>query len=335
MSQSESNSCNEPGYIKDLNVDAPPPYCGEMELDCNNQPIKESHKSVAGRDFSWLEDEDLSKLGNGANAQCDPMQSGHIINDQLGGNVTSDRNYVYRYSKAIRGCDEGALDLFRDIIVIDEQGKAHNVPIIWATQEAAVAAILQDNVRKDASLVVDRIRLPMLAIHSSSINWNPKRYVYHRAIDYLRDYKNDNRPGFVTKEKYERDTVFGVARGVPVDIGFTLWAWTLHREDMNQIVEQIMTKFSPIAYIRVRGVSLEVIMKLDSVANNIPTERGDKDLSVYKFEWAMTAETYIPQPLVRKKAVLKTKIEIGDSLVDGNISEIITKIEESVKELHD
>lgn len=331
----QNNNCNEPGYIKDLNVDPAPPYCRETELDCDGQPIKESQKEVTGRDFSWLENQTLQKMGNGFSAQCDPMQTGHIINDQVGGSVAPQRDVIYRYQKAFRGCDEAALDLFRDVIVIDEQGKAHNVPVIWATQEAAVAAILQDNVRKDPGMVVDRIKLPMLAIHSSSVSVNPKRYIYHKAVDYLRDFRQDFRPGFTTKERYEKDTVFGVARGIPVDIGYTLWAWSLHREDMNQIVEQIITKFSPIAYIRVRGVSLEVIMKLDSVANNIETDPGDKAVNVYKFQFAMTAESYIPQPLVRKKAALATRIEIGDSLDDKNISETITKIEDSVKESHD
>ncbi len=334
MTQPNLNPCDQPGYIKDLNFDLPSPYCNEMELDSNNRPIKDSLKDVTGRDFSWLEDSTQQKTGNGSSANCDPMQAGHIINDQAGAGASPNRNILYRYSKSLRGSDEAMQDMFRDLIVIDEQGKAHNIPIIWATQEAAVAQIVQENYRNDDSAIVDRIRLPMLAIHSSELSVANERYVYHKAIDYIRDFRRSSKPSFTTNEgRHERDTVFGVAKGIPVDIGYTLYVWTMHREDMNQIVEQILTKFSPIAYIRVRGVSWEVGVKLNSVANNIEVEPGDKNNSIYKYQFTMTAETYVPQPIIRKKAVLTTKIDVVDSLDNEDITSVITKLEEAVKDL--
>jgi hypothetical protein len=227
------------------------------------------------------------------------------------------------------------MDIFRDIVVIDEDGKAHNIPIIWGTQEKAVAAVLQSNVRKDESLVVDRIRLPMLAIHSSDYAFNQDRYVYHKAVDYLRTYKTGWKPGFTKKEKFDRDTIFGVAKGIPLDISYTMYAWTLYEEDMNQIVEQFITKFSPIAYIRVRGVPWEIGVKLDSIANNVDIEPGDQAVRVFKYQFGMTAETYVAQPLVRKKAVLKTRTEIVDSIKDDEISEVLLKLEDAVKELEE
>lgn len=322
MTQPDLNPCNEPGGIKDLNIDPVPPYC-------RDEPT-ESLKDVSGRDFSWLEEATMKKTGNGQNALCDPVQTGHIINEQGGPGVGPDRSTVYRYSKALRGCDEAVMDMFRDLVVIDEQGKAHNVPIIWGTQEKAVAAIIQENVRKDNSLVVDRVKLPMLAIHSSGESFDQSRYVYHKAVDYLRD--DLGRPGFAIREKrHDRDTVFGVARGIPINKEYTLYAWSLYREDMNQIVEQVILKFSPIAYIRVRGVSWEIGVKLDQIANNIEVDPGDQAINVYKYQFSMTAETYVPQPIIRRKAVLKTSTEFVDNVDD--ISEVIARLEEAVKEL--
>jgi hypothetical protein len=258
---------------------------------------------------------------------CDPQQTGHIINDD------KDRNVVYRYARSIRGTDEAVRDLFKDIVVLDEAGKAHNVPIIWATQEKAVAYILQENVRKDESLVVDRIRLPMLAIHSSGYNFAQDRYIYHKAIDYLRD-RNDNwRPGFTVAERYERDTVFGVSRGIPLDIQYSLVAWTLYEEDMNQILTQVVTKFSPMAYIRVRGISWEIGVKLDSIANNVDLEPGDKKIRVFKYQFGFTAESFVAQPIVRKKAVLKTRVEVTNSPNEEDITEVLARLEQAVKEL--
>jgi hypothetical protein len=223
------------------------------------------------------------------------------------------------------------MDLFKDLIVIDEDGKAHKVPIIWGTQEKAVAAIIQDNVRKDNSLVVDRIRLPILAINSLDYQFNQSRYVYHQAVDYLRGL--DGKPSFTTNEKYERDTIFGVAKGIPIDISYSLYAWTLYIEDMNQILEQIILKFSPVAYIKVRGVTWEVQVKLDSISNNIETEPGDQAIRVVKFQFNLTAESYIPQPIVKKKAVLTQRIDITDGLREEEITEIVSRIEETVKEV--
>lgn len=300
--------CNDKGLPENLQSDPPPEMCVE-----------------GPRDDGWLEDASNKKIGLGESQLCDPMQTGQIVNDVEHPN----RNTIYRYSKAIRGCDEAVMDLFRNLVVIDEDGKAHAVPIIWASQEKAVAAILQDNVRKDNSLVVDRVRLPMLAIYSNSYQFNQDRYVYHRAIDYMR--KEDGTPGFTTQEKYERDTVFGVARGIPVDIGYTLYLWTLYIEDMNQLMEQIITKFSPVAYIKVRGVQWETAVKLDSIANNLDVEPGDQNIRVVKFEFGLTAQTFIPQPIVRKKSVLKTKVDFLNGTDEQQVREVLGRLEEMIE----
>ncbi len=303
------------------NIDPAPDYCPDPNSPHPNQRNPGSEKD------SWLEETLSKRIGLGSSGNCDPMQSGSIINDL----DNPQRNVIYRYSKALRGCDEAVMDLFRNLVVIDEDGEAHPVPIIWATQERAVAAVVQENFRKDETNVVDRIRLPMLAISSTEFAFNQQRYTYHKALNYMNNC--EGKPGFTIKEKFERDTIFGVARGIPVDISYTLYAWTLYVEDMNQILEQIMLKFSPIAYIRVRGVSWEVGVKLESVANNLNTEPGDKQLRVIKFQFNIKAETYIPQPIVRKKAVLKTRVEFVDGMTEQDITQVISKLEEAVKEL--
>lgn len=335
MTESNLVPCPEPGMIPSINEEAPP-YCREGKTEgssgtIDHEPYLDSKRDVTSRDLSWLEDATQNKLGNGAPADCDPILRGHIINEQ--GMATPDRNVVYRYAKSIRGADEAMREMFKDIIVIDEAGKVFNVPIIWATQEKAVAWILQENTRKDESLVVDRIRLPYLAIHASGYNFAQNRYIYHKAIDYLRDYKDNWRPGFTVSERYQRDTVFGVSRGIPLDIEYTLFAWTLYEEDMNQILTQVLTKFSPIAYIRVRGISWEIGVKLNSIANNVDIEPGDKKQRVFKYQFGMTAESFVAQPIVRKKAVLKTRIEVTDSPKDEDITEVLARLESAVKEL--
>ena len=174
----------------------------------------------------------------------------------------------------------------------------------------------------------------LLAISSTDFQYDTNRYTYHQALDYMRGLRPDNKPGFTIPEKgLERSTVFGRARGIPVNVTYTLIAWTLYIEDMNQILEQILLKFSPIAYIRVRGVAWECVAKLDSIANNLDTEPGDQAIRVVKFQFNITAETYIPQPLVRKKAVLKTNVEFVDGMTEDEITTVMARLEEAVKEL--
>lgn len=322
--QQSLNPCNEKSPITGIpNEDPTPKLCP----DCDDEP---NLNDVANAENSWLEDASNKKIGLGHQANCDPMQTGQIVNDIS--NPT--KNVVYRYPNALNGNNEAVTDLFRNIIVEDDDGKAHPVPIIWGTQERAVAAIIQDNVRKDESLVVDRIKLPFMAINATGLDYDRSRYTYHRALDFLTHLRPDGKPGFTNQEKnHPRDTVFGLARGVPVNISYTLYVWTLYLQDMEQIIQQILLKFSPDAYISVRGVNWEVPVKLDSISNNIDVEPGDQHLRVIKYEFNLTAETYIPQPIVRHKAVLSTKVDFFDKVNTDEITDVLYRLEETVKEL--
>lgn len=297
------------------------------ETNRDKEKFQSSCPGPDGLGLGWLEKAARSKVGIGKEAQCDPMQTGQIVDDMN----NPERNVIYRYSKSLRGCDEAMVDLFGNIVVIDEDGKAHKVPIIWGTQERAVAWILQDNTRKDGSLVVDRIRLPMLAIYSSGMDFDQTRYTYHKALDYMRRLDPQRRPGLYAKEKYERDTVFGVARGIPINKTYTLTAWTMYMEDIDQILEQIVLKFSPVAYIRVRGINWETIVTLDSIANNVDYEPGDQNQRIIKFEFNFTARAYIPQPMVRNKSILNTKVDFYNSVEEEKITEVLGRLEDSVE----
>ena len=317
--QKNINECNPKNSIEDINKDIAPDYCD------NDDPLNQ--RSVNDDSLNFLKDQSMKKTGFGARVDCDPMQRGYIVNDV----ENQDKSVIYRYSKSIRGTDEAILDMFRNLVVIDEDGKAWPIPVVPGPPEKAIAAIVQDNVRKDETLVVDRIKLPILSVNQTSIDYDLERYTYHKAQYYFP--RKDGKPGFTTNEKYQRDTIFGVARGIPINIGYTITAWTLYREDMNQILEQIIPKFSQLAYIRVTGVPWEVVVNLDSIANNIENEPGNQNISVTKYEFNLTAKTYIPQPIERKKAVLKMKIDFVDGMSEEEITGVIARIEESVKEL--
>lgn len=285
--------CQERDNVNSVNIDPVPKQCGD-----DNWP---SQKRVAKNPaIDWKEVPHVPNTKLGQTGNCDPIQTGQIINDL----DTPNREVVYRYARGIRANDEAMLDTFRNIKVIDEQGQEHTVPIIWASQEKAVDMILQDNVRKDNSLVVDRIRLPIMAIWNNGMTPDMTRFTYQRAYSLLPCPGEDGTPGcpgFTQQEKYKRDTFFGVTRGWPVNINYTLYIWTLYEEDMNQILEQCFLKFSSVAYLQVKGVYWEVIVTLDSTANNMDLEPGDAKIRVLKYQLNMTAKSYIPQPIYRFK----------------------------------
>lgn len=318
--QRSLNDCNTKGIPADVNNDQAPGYCGRDGENPDNR------RAINDDSLDFLKDS-MRKTGLGARVDCDPMQRGLIINDL----ENPDREHLYRYSKSIRGTDEAMLDMFKNVVMVDEDGKAWPIPVVLGPPEKAVAVIVQDNVRKDETLVVDRIKLPILALTQTQIDYDLSRYTYHKAINLFRQ---NGKPGLTLREnRHEKDTVLGLARGIPINIGYTLTAWTMYREDMNLILEQILTKFSHAAYIRVTGVPWEVIVKLDSMANNIDSEPGNEAIRIIKHEFNMTVQTYIPQPIERKKAVLKMKIDFVDGMTEEEITEVMARIEESVKEL--
>jgi hypothetical protein len=71
---------------------------------------------------------------------------------------------------------------------------------------------------------------------------------------------------------------------------------------------------------------------LDSVANNIEFEPGDKQQRVIKFQFNMTTQTYIPQPIARKKAVLKMRTSIYNEVDEQDITEVLGRLEHAIED---
>ncbi len=347
MPQKNLNDCAEPSDEQRRNLDPHPVPCDTDKENfeaCDGIESKFHNETIQ----QVLDSDSIFKDGQlGQPIFCDPMQTGQIVDDPKTGELPPDKSVIYKYSRGLRAADMATQGLFERVNVIDDQGQVMRVPIIWGSQEKAVEVILSKNVRKDITGVVDRIVLPMMSIYTSSYDFARERYIYHKAIDYKRLHGQtsvDNKgnpvgsragpPGLTHKERHSRDTVLGLARGIPIDLGYTLTIWTRFWEDMNQILEQITLKFSPVAYIRIQGVTnWETTVEIDGIANNLDMEPGDKNIRIFKFQVSLTTKTFIPQPIVRRKAVLKTKIDILDGISDDDIGCVLSKIENAVGEL--
>lgn len=311
------NACNIPGLPNDNNIDPVPKEC----LDDKWPSQKRVNQNPPS---DWRAKKTWNKLGLGQHGNCDPIQTGQIVNDT----DTPEYGVAYQYPTALRGTDEAMTDLFRNMTILDENGNQHPVPIIWGTQERAVAFALQDNVRKDNSLVVDRIRLPMMAIYRNGLDFDRTRYTYHKAQSYLNWLDPQGGPGFTQQEKYPKDTWFGVTRGIPLNMKYTLYLWTMFEDDMNYLQTQVLLRFSPVAYLRVAGVWWEIIVTMDGQGDNLDLEPGDSKLRIFKAQFNMTAQSYLPQPITRYKA--------GDDPAFYPMSQMdLESLKETMKELED
>lgn len=322
MADKSLNECNDKPFDSPPIQDQPSPFC------CPDDVLGQPYGSLKDVPFDGSEQSPPRKLKLGNEANCDPMQQSGWASER----TNHSRETINRYSQAIRGADQAMKALFDDISVTDDNGAEHKVPIEICGPEEAVAFILQENVRKDPSFVIDRLKLPILSIYNNDMNPDPTRFFYHKAVNYYRGRRADQKPGWTISENgVERGTVFGKAWGLPINLGYQLNAWTTYKEDMLQIIEQVWLKFSPVAYIRIQGVDYETIVKLDSVLNNQDIEPGDKNKRVIKYQFNMTVETYIPQPIVRKKAVTDIKIDVLETNQD-EIIDVLKKIEISANE---
>lgn len=322
--------CAAPNQTNSTNIDPVPKECSDDGWPSQKQVLRNpaADWQLGGPDgIPPTSQSGKRKLGLGQSGLCDPLQTGSILNDLDAPN----RQVVYRYSRALRGANEAMWDLFRNIKVIDEDGRAHVVPITWASQEKAVGAILQSNVRKDNSAVVDRIRLPVMSIYASGHALDMKRFTYQQAQSFLPWLDPCGEFGFTKQEKFPRDTVFAVTRGLPVDISYTLYVWTMYQEDMDQILEQVFLKFSPVAYIRIRGVWWEVIVTFDGSTNNLEIEPGDDKLRVLKYQITMTAKSYIPQPITRYP--MPQPLSFAGNMTDREIQNTIDALNKSIDDI--
>ncbi|RKY76265.1 hypothetical protein DRQ00_09095, partial [candidate division KSB1 bacterium] len=328
MAQKSLNECGEPRQEHPKQPKDPyANYCPPENAQFRACEGVENMYNAPNAEFQGLDDDiTFKREGLGEPNYCDPMLTGQIVDDKNAPDLPPDKSVIYRYNQGFRSIDEAVKRLMMNIVVIADDGQVFPVPVIWGSQEAAVQFILQSNIRKDNTGVVDRIVLPMISVYTSDYGFPRERFIHHMALDYKRGVRLTDRqgqpvgsvggsPSWVHREKWDRDTVLGIARGIPVDLGYTVTIWTMFWEDMNQILEQIATKFNPLAYIRVQGVTnWESTVRIDSVGNNLDLEPGDTNKRVFKFQVSMTAESYLPQPIVRRKAVLKTKVEFVDDI---------------------
>jgi len=182
-----------------------------------------------------------------------------------------------RYDVALNGCDQAVLQMFSDVVV-EWEGKALTIPAIYGTQEDAVAYVLQEGEGADGK--VARVHLPLVAVWSSRCCENPGRHRTH--LD-------------AAGQGYSRDD--GTLPTVAVDVHYSIWAWTMHGSDIEQISAQIMKKLEGGALVQEAGVPWRTAVKLCTVANNLASNgKPTGSPPIYKYQFDLIAETFLCLP---------------------------------------
>lgn len=223
---------------------------------------------------------------------------------------TSERDYVKRYSKFFRASHSAVLKTFSDVQILAPNDELISVPIRFGAPERAVAALVSEASSPDGK--IRRVTLPAMALSLLGVEFDQTRFTFHEA--WMPKW------GGVIDEKRKGDVSLDATRGLPVILSYSLLVWTKYLEDLFQIVEQIILKFSPVSYLHVEGCSFESILKIDSQTTNIEAEVGDDRPRVVKYEFSLSLETHVPQPMRRRKLIhdVRTQMGLGDPTDPGS-----------------
>lgn len=210
-------------------------------------------------------------------------------------------NYLKRYENFFTKLDRSMVLAFGDLQIVDQGGVPMRVPTVFGTMEKIVYAVFGESAAQDPNQY-SRVRLPICAmIPNGSISLDVERYIYHEAKWW--SYKGT--------ERRPDDVVFGMSTGIPISRGYQLTLMTRYVEDMNQLLEISLQRFSQTFEIRIGQSPRPTQVIFDGCDTNFADDRDPERVHLYTATISMTAQSWLPQPIIRRKAIHTVKIDIG------------------------
>jgi hypothetical protein len=210
-------------------------------------------------------------------------------------------NYLKRYENFFTKLDRAMVLAFGDLQILDQGGTPMRVPTVFGTMEKIVYAVFGESSAQDPNQY-SRIRLPICAmIPTGSISLDVERYIYHEAKWW--SYKGT--------ERRPDDVVFGMSTGIPISRGYQLTLMTRYVEDMNQLLEITLQRFSQTFEIKIGQSPRPTQVLFDGCDTNFAEDRDAERVHLYTATISMTAQSWLPQPIIRRKAVHSVKIDVG------------------------
>jgi hypothetical protein len=168
------------------------------------------------------------------------------------------------------------VNLFSDLVCIDDENKIQKVKCIYANPERAVAKIKQDN----------SVILPLISVSQTKSSIDSSRSRYKTLL--INEVSYDP-----IKNKAVR--ILSIAP-VPVDITYNINIWCKYKSDLDQITEQIRLKFNPDADLVIPGHnSIKAYLGEDN-SDEAGLEAADKDDRELKSSLSVKISTYLSNP---------------------------------------
>lgn len=188
--------------------------------------------------------------------------------------------FGYYYNKSLRKLIVGFGSLFSNIYVQHENADGNptslQVPITYASQEKFIQRLLSPSSITDGTRIENQ--LPRISFIMNNILADPSR----RRVRFSPNVRLNTSPSGGCDNQGSQ-----IANEVPVNVGFNLFVYTRHVDDMLQIVEQIMPFFVPDHIISLsfnenqNSVNVPIVM----VSNNL-TDKYEGDLNTRRIHIA-------------------------------------------------
>lgn len=216
------------------------------------------------------------------------------------------------YNQSIRKTVLAFGSLFDSVYVTryntdDTEKEKIRVPLAYGSKEKFILKLTQESsLTKDSRV---QIVLPKLGFEITTLLYDPTRKV-NRLI------KRADVVNGVYKSAYSE---------VPYNIGFSLYAYTRHMDDMLQIIEQVVPFFAPEYMMRIKMNDLyqevDVPVVLNGVALNEDYEGSFDSRRVLISSFDFTAKTYVYPEICGSTGgiIERTDVNLYDDTTAGDI----------------
>ena len=162
---------------------------------------------------------------------------------------------------------------FNGFKYINSEDKLVSVHCIHANPERAVAKLMQE----------DNIILPIISISQTTSDDDNKRRRYDPIIVHEVVWDEDT-------QRAKRIISFAPR---PVNIAYEAHIWTKYKANMDQLIEQIRSRFNPSIFVpTIHNDITEAFLVEESDASTI--EAGDKEERILRRTFSISVETYLP-----------------------------------------
>ena len=152
-----------------------------------------------------------------------------------------------------------------------------------------------------------RVQLPVISVSRGNIKFNPQKFTPPYGT---------LRKRFVNAEKTR---VASQHRPVPYIVDYTLSIWAEHKRDAEYIIYQIMTRFNPMAELRVsdgHGVG-NVQMLFDGFSDSSDKEASAEQYAKIKYEINYSAEAWLSIPERVMPTILGKVVTFNETTTRG------------------